>query len=157
MTDMEKTTEDHVEAIDEGFSKQQVPAAEVEVMGTVKLTEDTIVYIPTPTADPRGVLMGDDHFIDRLANIKLDPLNMSIWQKIIILVVVSTCKSPARYLIPLLLSNTGLFDQNLDSALGNSLVSGFGGLITFYLPEYSAAGKDYAAISALLTYPTLFM
>ena len=24
------------------------------VMGTVKLTEGTVVYIPTPTADPRG-------------------------------------------------------------------------------------------------------
>ncbi|CAI7637083.1 unnamed protein product [Penicillium bialowiezense] len=134
MTDMEKTTEDHVEAIDGGFSKQQVPAAEVEVMGTVKLTEDTIVYIPTPTADPRGMSIHDEHLFDDLANQKIDPLNMSIWQKIIILVVVSTY-----------------------SALGNSLVSGFGGLITFYLPEYSAAGKDYAAISALLTYPTLFM
>jgi hypothetical protein len=37
------------------------------------------------------------------------------------------------------------------------MVSGFGGLITFYIPEYAAAGKDYAAISALMTYPTLFM
>ncbi|KAJ5348266.1 uncharacterized protein N7506_001519 [Penicillium brevicompactum] len=120
MAEMEKTTEDHVEAVDGDLSKQKDPAAEVEVMGTVKLTEDTIVYIPTPTADPRGMPMY--------------PLNMSIWQKIIILIVVSTY-----------------------SALGNSLVSGFGGLITFYLPEYSAAGKDYAAISALLTYPTLFM
>lgn len=156
MTDMEKTTEDHVEAIDGGFSKQQVPAAEVEVMGTVKLTEDTIVYIPTPTADPRGMSIHDEHLFDDLANQKIDPLNMSIWQKIIILVVVSTCKFPAWHLISLL-SNTDVFEQNVDSALGNSLVSGFGGLITFYLPEYSAAGKDYAAISALLTYPTLFM
>jgi hypothetical protein len=38
-----------------------------------------------------------------------------------------------------------------------SLVSGFGGLLTFYIPEYAAVGKDYADISALMTYPTLFM
>lgn len=37
------------------------------------------------------------------------------------------------------------------------MVSGFGGPITFYIPEYAAAGKYYAAISALMTYPTLFM
>lgn len=38
-----------------------------------------------------------------------------------------------------------------------SLVSGFGGVLTFYISEYSAAGKDYADITQLMTYPTLFM
>lgn len=70
MAEMEKTTEDHVEAVDGDLSKQQDPAAEVEVMGTVKLTEDTIVYIPTPTADPRGMAIGDHHLVDGLANIE---------------------------------------------------------------------------------------
>jgi hypothetical protein len=50
-----------------------------------------------------------------------------------------------------------LTDSTLVSTLSVSLVSGFGGVITFYVPEYSAAGKDYAAISQLMTYPTLFM
>ncbi|CAG8041316.1 unnamed protein product [Penicillium olsonii] len=49
--------------VDGSLSKQQVPATEVEVMGTVKLTEDTIVYIPTATADPR------DHHPDRGVNL----------------------------------------------------------------------------------------
>lgn len=43
------------------------------------------------------------------------------------------------------------------STVGMSLVSGFGGLLSFYIPEYAAAGKGYAAISQLMTYPTLFM
>ena len=70
MAEMEKTTEDHVEAVDGDLSKQKDPAAEVEVMGTVKLTEDTIVYIPTPTADPRGMSMCDGQLVDTLANMK---------------------------------------------------------------------------------------
>ncbi|KAJ5996502.1 hypothetical protein N7499_007180 [Penicillium canescens] len=113
--DPDKATDQYIEVVEDASTKQ-APRAEVEVMGTVKLTEDTIVYIPAPTTDPR------------------DPLNMSRWQKIIILIVLSTF-----------------------STLGVSMVSGFGGLITFYIPEYAAAGKDYAAISALMTYPTLFM
>lgn len=47
------------------------------------------------------------------------------------------------------------FDSSLHSQ--HLSVSGFGGVITFYVPEYSAPGKDYAAISQLMTYPTLFM
>lgn len=65
MADMEKGTEDHVEVVDDSLSKQHVPA-EVEVMGTVKLTEDTIVYIPTPTADPRGMLARDHHIFSSI-------------------------------------------------------------------------------------------
>lgn len=38
-----------------------------------------------------------------------------------------------------------------------SLVSGLGGLLGFYIPEYVAVGKDYADITALMTYPSLFM
>ncbi|SPO01413.1 related to transporter protein HOL1 [Cephalotrichum gorgonifer] len=86
------------------------------VMGTVKLTEGTIVYIPAPTADPQ------------------DPLNMGKWQKVAIVVIIS-----------------------IFSTLGLSLVSGFGGLLGFYIPPYAAAGKDYADITALMTYPSLFM
>lgn len=43
------------------------------------------------------------------------------------------------------------------STLGLALVSGFGGLLGFYIPEYSALGKDYEDITHLMTYPTLFM
>lgn len=85
-------------------------------MGTVKLTDGEVVYIPTPSADPR------------------DPLNMKPWQKLVVTVVVS-----------------------IFSTLGLSLVSGFGGILGFYIPEYVAVGKDYADITHLMTYPTLFM
>ncbi|KAJ5144880.1 hypothetical protein N7448_002272 [Penicillium atrosanguineum] len=111
----EKASGQHIEVVDDGSSEGQEPDG-VKVMGTVKLTEGSIVYIPTPTADPR------------------DPLNMSLWQKTVILIVISTF-----------------------STVGMSLVSGFGGLLGFYIPEYAAAGKGYAAISQLMTYPTLFM
>ncbi|KAH9904305.1 major facilitator superfamily domain-containing protein [Xylariomycetidae sp. FL2044] len=89
---------------------------QVAVMGTVKLTQGKIIYIPTPTADPQ------------------DPLNMSIWQKYVVIIVIS-----------------------IFSTLGLSLVSGFGGLLGFYIPEYSQVGKDYDDITHLMTYPTLFM
>lgn len=47
---------------------------QVTTMGTVKLTDGAVVYIPTPTADPQ------------------DPLNCPIWQKWLILVIISCCK-----------------------------------------------------------------
>ncbi|KAI1344440.1 major facilitator superfamily domain-containing protein [Xylariaceae sp. FL0016] len=107
----------HVEDVDVEFSKDEgVLQEQVAVMGTVKLTDGAVVYIPTPTADPR------------------DPLNMPFWQKYVSLVVIS-----------------------IFSTLGLTLVSGFGGLLGFYIPQYAAAGKDYADITHLMTYPTLFM
>lgn len=36
-------------------------------------------------------------------------------------------------------------------------MSGFGGLLGFYIPEYAAHGADYADITALMTYPSMFM
>ena len=45
----------------------------------------------------------------------------------------------------------------LVATVGLSLSSGLGGLLGFYIPEYEAVGKTYADITALMTYPTLFM
>jgi hypothetical protein len=45
----------------------------------------------------------------------------------------------------------------LVSAVGLSVVSGFGGLLGFYIPGYVAQGKGYADITHLMTFPTLFM
>ncbi|ETS78905.1 hypothetical protein PFICI_08758 [Pestalotiopsis fici W106-1] len=89
---------------------------EVAVMGTVRLTDGDIVYVPTPSADPQ------------------DPLNMTTWHKYAVIIIIS-----------------------IFSTLGLALVSGFGGLLGFYIPEYAAVGKDYADITHLMTYPTLFM
>jgi len=36
------------------------------------------------------------------------------------------------------------------STVGLSLVSGFGGLLGFYIPGYVAIGKDYADITHLM-------
>ncbi|EUC42415.1 hypothetical protein COCMIDRAFT_103556 [Bipolaris oryzae ATCC 44560] len=43
------------------------------------------------------------------------------------------------------------------SSIGLSMVSGFGGLLGFYIPDYSKHGADYADITALMTYPSMFM
>jgi MFS family permease len=37
------------------------------------------------------------------------------------------------------------------------MVSGFGGLLGFYIPVYAAAGATYEDITALMTYPSMFM
>ncbi|KAF2022406.1 MFS general substrate transporter [Aaosphaeria arxii CBS 175.79] len=43
------------------------------------------------------------------------------------------------------------------SSLSLSLVSGFGGLLGFYIPQYAEKGATYADITALMTYPSMFM
>lgn len=63
-----------------------------------------------------------------------DPLNLPKYRKVIFIVLVS-----------------------IFSSLGLALVSGFGGLLTWYIPIYAAAGATYADITALMTYPSMFM
>ncbi|RJE22492.1 hypothetical protein PHISCL_05178 [Aspergillus sclerotialis] len=50
MKDTMKSNISHVEDIEDGGI--EIPKG--KSMGTVKLTEGKIVYIPTPTADPQG-------------------------------------------------------------------------------------------------------
>jgi hypothetical protein len=59
--------------------------------------------------------------------------------------------------VPVPLRYVFISNDETVSTLGLSLVSGFGGLLGFYIPEYAAAGKGYADITHLMTYPTLFM
>lgn len=80
-----------------------------------------------------------------------DPLNMAPWQKFVVNIVVSICE----YFPPVSIHPKANHEQV--STLGLSLVSGFGGLLGFYIPEYVAVGKGYADITHLMTYPTLFM
>lgn len=50
MDDTTKKDVVYVEDIEEGGFVN----TKGKVMGTVKITEGTVVYIPTPTADPQG-------------------------------------------------------------------------------------------------------
>lgn len=70
----DKANTTHIEVQEDGVSTRKAPIREVQVMGTVKLTEDAIVYVPRPTSDPR------------------DPLNMAMWQKYLVMVVISLCQ-----------------------------------------------------------------
>ncbi|CZT18286.1 related to transporter protein HOL1 [Ramularia collo-cygni] len=63
-----------------------------------------------------------------------DPLNLPKWRKVVVIVLLS-----------------------LFSSVGLSLVAGFGGLLNFYIPTYAAAGASYGDITALMTYPSMFM
>lgn len=51
---MDKASEERIEVMSDGTSKSNGLDDATKVMGTVKLTEDSIIYIPTPTADPQG-------------------------------------------------------------------------------------------------------
>ncbi|RDW87857.1 hypothetical protein BP5796_03551 [Coleophoma crateriformis] len=81
------------------------------------------------TSDQGGVILIPTPSLD-----PRDPLNMPLWQKLVCL------------------GTTSMY-----STMGLVPVSGLGGLLVFFIPEYSAQGKTYNDISALLTYPSLFM
>lgn len=71
-----------------------VTKSKVNVSGTVKLTAGKIVYIPTPTADPRGSNLNPMFSNSNRTNTQQDPLNRSKWQKAGIIIVLSICKLP---------------------------------------------------------------
>jgi hypothetical protein len=48
MADLKPSRVEHIEELESQELEQ------ITTMGTVKLTEGAIVYIPTPTADPQG-------------------------------------------------------------------------------------------------------
>jgi hypothetical protein len=57
MKDTEKATGQHVEMIHDELSETpKLDSEATKAMGTVKLTEGSIIYIPTPTADPQGMI-----------------------------------------------------------------------------------------------------
>ncbi|KAI0973191.1 major facilitator superfamily domain-containing protein [Xylaria arbuscula] len=114
---MQKSTPiDEIEDMDkfpiETSASTTVTRSRVGVSGTVKLTAGKIIYVPTPTADPR------------------DPLNFSKWQKALIIIILS-----------------------IFATIGNSLVTGIGGILGFYKDEYFAAGKTQTDLTHLISYP----
>ena len=68
---MEKTPATHVEELED---LKDASLQKTATMGTVKLNDGAVVYVPTPTSDPR------------------DPLNMERWQKYTVLVILSVCE-----------------------------------------------------------------
>lgn len=71
----------HVEVQEDALSQEKAAAKETHVMGTVKLTDGAIIYVPRPTSDPQ------------------DPLNMPLWQKYVIMIMISLC-TPSRCFDP---------------------------------------------------------
>lgn len=52
-----KQSFNHVERVDLDSSEAiHVTKSKLSVSGTVKLTAGAVIYIPTPTADPRGMV-----------------------------------------------------------------------------------------------------
>lgn len=66
--------EDQLPDLKKTATKKRVDNQQVAITGTVKLTDGAIVYVPTPTADPQ------------------DPLNMPMWQKYVVILMLSLCK-----------------------------------------------------------------
>lgn len=99
MTEVDKADITYVEDIEDGRVSATDGSGKKKVMGTVKLTEGKVVYIPTPTADPQGITLLS-HVLRPgvLTKHIVDPLNMAIWQKWIVLVVISICQSLQRLL-----------------------------------------------------------
>lgn len=87
---MADTKDNNVEFIHELDHSETLD--QVTTMGTVKLTDGAIVYIPAPTADPQ------------------DPLNMPVWQKWIVLVIISCCEYNSSVLVE---SESNLCKQSL--------------------------------------------
>jgi hypothetical protein len=121
-----------------------------EAMGTVNFTDLTEVYlVPAPSADPRGTVSLND----------VDNTILTTTQ------IPSTCQSGGRFcslcscqfVSYVILVKQWLANDHRVSSLGLSLVSGFGGLLQFYIPIYAAHGATYEDITALMTFPSMFM
>ena len=52
-------------------------------------------------------------------------------------------------------NDMGVDSMLLDSTMGLTSVSGLGGILVYFIPMYSAEGKSYDEISALLTCTSL--
>ena len=124
--------------------------------GTAKLAkEGAIILIPNPSQDPRGKQpiyyqrprKSHANSCCRIA----DPLNLPVWHKNFIMFILTLCTSTQT--APL----SHEYSPRTDSVSGLTVVAGLGALLVYFIPEYHKAGKSTAQISALLTYPNLFL
>jgi hypothetical protein len=87
------------------------PVPEPRAMGTVTMTDlNEIFLIPSPSVDPRGAQFATYRWRRNMLTVASDPLNLSRFRKILFVVLLS-----------------------IFSALGLALVSGFGGLLVYYI------------------------
>jgi hypothetical protein len=85
---------DMVERCGDSSSDDLAEITKSTTMGTVTISDsaDTIL-VPTPSADPRGKHNSQSHtcYIRDVLTINVDPLNMPLWRKKLLVVLVSIC------------------------------------------------------------------
>jgi cyanate permease len=102
-----------------------------KVVGTVKLIDDFGVnLVPTPTRDPNDVHSLSIHTNNERSNTSTDPLNLPIWQKYVILIIV------------------GIY-----AATANLMTNG----MSAFLPAVAASYGNDPKTHALVTWPAFFM
>ena len=88
---------DMVERCGDSSSDDLAEITKSTTMGTVTISDsaDTIL-VPTPSADPRGthIRFSDADGIRDVLTIIIDPLNMPVWRKNLLVVLVSICMIP---------------------------------------------------------------
>lgn len=85
---------DMVERCDQSSTEDLTEITKSSTMGTVTISDsaDTIL-VPTPSADPRGKHNYASYIfhVRDVLTINIDPLNMPLWRKKLLVVLVSIC------------------------------------------------------------------
>lgn len=85
---------DMVERRGDSSSEDLAEITKSTTMGTVTISDSAdILLVPTPSADPRGTHNRGSHTNDirDVLTIIIDPLNMPVWRKNLLVVLVSIC------------------------------------------------------------------
>ena len=88
---------DMVERRGDSSSEDLAEITKSTTMGTVTISDSAdILLVPTPSADPRGTHNRGSHTNDirDVLTIIIDPLNMPVWRKNLLVVLVSICMIP---------------------------------------------------------------
>ena len=83
-------------------------------MGTVTISDShDILLVPTPSADPRGKYDWGDFDYKNILTTNTDPLNMPVWRKRLLVVLVSICMTQQLFQW-ILLTHLSLFRRLVD-------------------------------------------
>jgi hypothetical protein len=85
---------DMVERCGDSSSEDLAEIAKSTTMGTVTISDSTdTILVPTPSADPRGKHNSQSYtyYIRDVLTSNVDPLNMPLWRKKLLVVLVSIC------------------------------------------------------------------